>query len=121
MLSDTSSPQEQVLGIKALALFAKESPNDPSWERKFSLVINCLIDQIRGVQSRDSDVFARVLNSPPKQLNSCQQVQQLFLQGLRSLLQFVPGHVQGEDVRRIVRCMLEVRRWIDLYQSIHLV
>jgi hypothetical protein len=113
MLSDTSSPQEQVLGIKALALFAKESPNDPSWERKFSLVIHCLIDQIRGVQSRNADDFARVfLNSPPKQLNSYQQVQHLFLQGLRSLLQFVPGHVQSEDVRSIVRCMVEVRSFL---------
>ena len=110
MLSDSSSPQEQVLGIKALALFAKESPNDPSWERKFALVLNCLIDQIRGVPSRDADVFARVLQSPPKQLNSCQQVQHLFLQGVRSLLQFVPGHVQSDDVSSIVRCMLEVRR-----------
>ena len=109
MLSDTSSPQEQVLGIKALALFAKESPTDPSWERKFSLVLNCLIDQIRGVPSRDADIFARVLQSPPKQLNSCQQVQHLFLQGVRSLLQFVPGHIQNEDVKSIVRCMLEVR------------
>jgi len=107
MLSDSSSPQEQVLGIKALALFAKESPNDPSWERKFALVLNCLIDQIRGVPSRDADVFARVLQSPPKQLNSCQQVQHLFLQGVRSLLQFVPGHVQSDDVSSIVRCMLE--------------
>ena len=109
MLSDVSSPQEQVLGIKALALFAKDSPNDPSWERKFSLVINCLIDQIRAVQSRDANDIARVLKSPPKQLNSCQQVQHLFLQGVRSLLQFVPGHVQSEDVRCIVHCMLEVR------------
>ncbi len=110
MLSDVSSPQEQVLGIKALALFAKDSPNDPSWERKFSLVINCLIDQIRAVQTRDAnDIIARVLKSPPKQLNSCQQAQHLFLQGVRSLLQFVPGHVQSEDVRCIVHCMLEVR------------
>ena len=109
MLSDTSSPQEQVLGIKALALFAKDSPNDSSWERKFSLVMNCLIDQIRGVQSGDADVFARVLKSPPKQLNSCQQVQHLFLQGVRSLLQFVPGYIRIEDVRSIMRCMLEVR------------
>eukprot|EP00985_Skeletonema_marinoi_P016929 scaffold9212_cov164-Skeletonema_marinoi.AAC.1 len=89
MLSDSSSPQEQVLGIKALALFAKESQNDPSWERKFALVLNCLIDQIRGVPSRDADV------------------QHLFLQGVRSLLQFVPGHVQSDDVSSIVRCMLE--------------
>jgi hypothetical protein len=109
MLSDKSSPQEQILGVKALALFAKESPRDPSWERKFSLVMTCLIDQIRNVPSRDAENFARVLKSPPKQLNSCQQVQHLFLQGVRSLLQFVPGHVQSEDVRRIVRCMLEVR------------
>lgn len=109
MLSDVSSPQEQVLGIKALALFAKDSPNDPSWGRKFSLVINCLIDQIRAVQSRDANDIARVLKSPPKQLNSCQQVQHLFLQGVRSLLQFAPGHVQSEDVRCIVHCMLEVR------------
>ncbi|KAL7500870.1 hypothetical protein ACHAWT_010371 [Skeletonema menzelii] len=107
MLSDTSSPQEQVLGIKALALFAKDSPNDPSWEQKFSLVLQCLIDQIRGVPSRNADVFARVLQSPPKQLNSCQQVQHLFLQGIRSLLQFVPRHVHSDDVRIIVRCLLE--------------
>ena len=109
MLSDTSSPQEQVLGVKALALFAKESPNDPSWDRKFTMVLKCLIDQIKSAPSRDAKVFVRVLQSPPKNLNSYHQVQHLFLQAVRSLLQFVPGRVQSEDVHSIVQCMIEVR------------
>lgn len=43
MLSDTSSRQEQYLGIQALALFASEHSRHQSWDEKFSLVLNCLI------------------------------------------------------------------------------
>jgi len=43
MLSDGLSPHEQSLGIKALSLFAKESPNHPSWEMKFPVVLDCLL------------------------------------------------------------------------------
>ena len=43
LLSDTRSPHEQSLGIKALALFAKEEPNHYSWEEKFPAVLTCLL------------------------------------------------------------------------------
>jgi hypothetical protein len=43
MLSDRLSPHEQSLGIKALALFAKENPCHPSWHEEFPLVLNCLL------------------------------------------------------------------------------
>jgi len=46
MLSDKSSPHEQQLGISALALFAKENTNDPSWNKKFSSVLACLLSKI---------------------------------------------------------------------------
>jgi len=46
MLSDKSSPHEQQLGISALALFAKENTNDPSWNEKFSSVLACLLGKI---------------------------------------------------------------------------
>ena len=46
MLSDKSSPHEQQLGISALALFAKENTNDPSWNEKFSSVLACLLSKI---------------------------------------------------------------------------
>ena len=46
MLSDKSSPHEQQLGISALALFAKENTNDPSWNERFSTVLACLLGKI---------------------------------------------------------------------------
>jgi len=47
------------------------------------------------------------IRSPTKNLSSCHQMQHLFLQGVRSLLQFVPGRVKSEQVKDIVCCMLE--------------
>ena len=47
MLSDKSSPHEQQLGISALALFAKENTNDPSWNEKFPSVLACLLGKTR--------------------------------------------------------------------------
>jgi len=46
MLSDKSSPHEQQLGISALALFAKENTNDPSWNERFPSVLACLLGKI---------------------------------------------------------------------------
>ena len=43
MLCDRFSPHERYLGIRALALFAKENPRDPSWDVKFHSVLSCLL------------------------------------------------------------------------------
>mmetsp|Transcript_11114 Transcript_11114/g.17620 ORF Transcript_11114/g.17620 Transcript_11114/m.17620 type:complete len:222 (+) Transcript_11114:486-1151(+) len=48
------------------------------------------------------------IRSPSKKnLSSCHQMQHLFLQGVRSLLQFVSVYVKSEQVKDIVRVMLE--------------
>ena len=49
------------------------------------------------------------IRSPSKNLSDCHQMQHLFLQGVRSLLQFVPGYVGREQMEAIICCMLEVR------------
>ena len=49
------------------------------------------------------------IRSPTKNLSSCHQMQHLFLQSVRSLLQFVPGYVKADQVKDIVCSMLEVR------------
>ena len=59
MLSDRLSPHEQSLGIKALALFAKDYPCHPSWHEKFPMVLNCLLGKPRIV----------CLNSDPSRTN----------------------------------------------------
>lgn len=48
-----------------------------------------------------------MIKSPSKKLSNRHEAQHLFLQGLRSLLQFVPGHVNGR-VKGVVKCLLEV-------------
>ncbi len=49
------------------------------------------------------------IRSPSKNLSACHQMQHLFLQVVRSLLQFVPSHVTSQQVEDVVHCMLEVR------------
>lgn len=107
MLSDGLSPHEQSLGIKALSLFAKESPNHPSWEMKFPVVLDCLLEHIKNMPTADFDGPVNFIRSPTKNLSSCHQMQHLFLQCVRSLLQFVPEYVQSEQVKDIICCMLE--------------
>ena len=43
MFCDRFSPHERYLGIRALALFAKENPRDPCWDVKFPSVLSCLL------------------------------------------------------------------------------
>jgi len=108
MLSDTHSPHEQSLGIKALALFAKDEPSHGSWKGQFSLVLDCLLDQIRNMPSAVFKEPVEFIRSPSKKnLSSCHQMQHLFLQGVRSLLQFVPEYVESKHVEEITCCMLE--------------
>mmetsp|Transcript_34977 Transcript_34977/g.62962 ORF Transcript_34977/g.62962 Transcript_34977/m.62962 type:complete len:1268 (-) Transcript_34977:173-3976(-) len=108
MLSDTYSPHEQSLGIKALALFAKEEPRHGSWEEKFSLVLECLLDQIKSMPTAVFEEPVDFIRSPSKKsLSSCHQMQHLFLQGVRSLLQFISGYVKSDQVKDIVCSMLE--------------
>jgi hypothetical protein len=110
MLSDTLSPHEQSLGVKALALHAKENPIDPSWNEKFPLVLSCLLDQIKTMRTADFAGPVDFIRSPSKNLSSCNQIMShMFLQGLRSLLQFVPGYVKSDEVKDIICCLLEVR------------
>ena len=137
MLSDRLSPHEQSLGIKALALFAKENPSDSSWVDKFPLVLKCLLgksivvhfscilvvilsyltclssfifsDHIKNMPTADFAGPVDFIRSPSKNLTACHQMQHLFLQGVRSLLQFVPGHVKDREAKEIICCMLEVR------------
>ncbi len=49
------------------------------------------------------------IRSPSKNLSACHQMQHIFLQGVRSLLQFVPGHVTTQQAKDVVNCMIEVR------------
>ena len=44
-------------------------------------------------------------------------MQHLFLQGVRSLLQFVSGYVKSEQVKDIVDCMLEVRPYHEIHSD----
>ena len=145
MLSDRS-PHEQSLGIKALALFAREEPRHRSWEGNFPSVLGCLLGEIAfsraclfvndpgrkalakrlsfctcctgQIKNMPTAVFEEpvdFIRSPSKKcLSSCHQMQHLFLQGVRSLLQFVPIYVKGEQVKHIVCGMLEVR---DFFKS----
>jgi len=57
--------------------------------------------------------FGPLDNSPTKYLSSRHQMQHLFLQGVRSLLQFVPGHVKDCQVKGIIYCMLEVINFVS--------
>jgi len=107
MLSDRLSPHEQSLGIKALALFAKENPTHPSWDEKFPLVLDCLLDHIKKMPTAEFYGPVDFIRSPSKNLSDCHQMQHLFLQGVRSLLQFVPGYVGREQTEAIICCMLE--------------
>jgi len=110
MLSDTSSRHEQYLGIQALALFAKENPHHPSWDAKFLIVLDCLTGLIKWTRTGGDNEFDNqfeVIKSPSKKLSNRLEAQHLFLQGLRSLLQFVPSHVNGR-VEEVVNCLLEV-------------
>jgi len=108
MLSETHSPHEQSLGIKAMALFAKEERRHYSWEEKFPLVLGCLLDQIKKMPTAVFEEPVDFIRSPSKKnLSSCHQMQHLFLQGVRSLLQFVSMYVKSEQVKDIIRVMLE--------------
>lgn len=111
MLSDQySSPHQQSLGIKTLVLLAKENPLDPSWEDKFPCLLNCLLDHIRDVpvNSVNKSGSLDFMSSPMKNLSSNHQMQYLFLQAVRSLLQYIPGHFKSDDqLKSIIHCMLE--------------
>jgi len=111
MFSDQySSPHQQSLGIKTLVLLAKENPLDPSWEDKFPCLLNCLLDHIRGVpvNSVNKSGSLDFMSSPMKNLSSSHQMQYLFLQAVRSLIQYIPCHVKSDDqLKSIIHCMLE--------------
>ena len=56
------------------------------------------------------------IRSPTKQNRSaCHQMQHLFIQGVRNLLQLLPGHVKNEEIKKIITCMLEVRLISSVY------
>lgn len=66
-------------------------------------------DHIKKMPSTDFTGPVDFIRSPTKNLTACHQMQHLFLHGVRSLLQFVPGHVKDREVKEIINCMLEVR------------
>jgi hypothetical protein len=108
--SQYSSPHQQSLWIKTLVLLAKENPFDPAWEDKFPCLLKCLLDHIRDVPNNSANKSESLdfLSSPIKNLSSSHQMQYLFLQAVRSLLQYIPGHVKnGDQLKSIIHCMLE--------------
>jgi hypothetical protein len=111
MLSNQySSPHQQSLWIKTLVLLAKENPLDPAWEDKFPCLLNCLLDHIRDVPNNSVNKSESLdfMNSPMKNLSSSRQMQYLFLQAIRSMLQYIPGHVKSDvQLKSIIHCMLE--------------
>ena len=66
-------------------------------------------DHIKNMPTADFAGPVDFIRSPSKNLTACHQMQHLFLQGVRSLLQFVPGHVKDREAKEIICCMLEVR------------
>jgi hypothetical protein len=54
-------------------------------------------------------LFAR---SPSKNLGPAFESQHLYLQGIRSLLQFVPGRFEEKHIKVVMDCLLEVRELI---------
>lgn len=131
MLSDTSNESEQFLGIQVLALFAKDHSDHESWNSMFGVVLELLLGECvsclkimsiddslihhlrnfygiglaNNAQSDDGLHFAR---SPSKKLESTHEAQQLYLQGIRSLLQFVPNRFEESQVKDVMTCLLEV-------------
>lgn len=67
-----------------------------------------LVDHIKNMPTAEFNGPVDFIRSPSKNLSSCHQMQHLFLQGVRSLLQFVPCYVKAEQVKEIVCGMLEV-------------
>lgn len=108
MLSDQySSPHQHSLGIKTLVLLVKENPFDPAWEDKFPCLLDCLLDHIRDVPVNQSGLLD-FMSSPMKNPSSSLQMQYLFLQAVRSLLEYVPGYVKSDDqLKSIIHCMLD--------------
>ena len=117
-LSDRSEPGEQRLAVKALALYAKENgrdlsplPSATSGGDAYSRVMGCLLDQIAAVRDADDDMAGGGAFASPsrKGMSPRHQMQHIFLQGVRSLVQFVPVRLETGEVRRIVDSLMEVR------------
>ncbi|KAL7549316.1 hypothetical protein ACHAWF_012582 [Thalassiosira exigua] len=105
---DGFAGHERVLGVKALALFAREEPNHPSWDGRFDRVLACLLDRIRDAPTDNAlNDHVDFIRSPSKSLGPHRQVQHLFLQGVRALLQFVPMRVGRDQARDVIDGMLE--------------
>ena len=119
-LSDGTEPGEQRLAVKALALYAKENGRDlhssssPSGGRGdgYSRVMGCLLDQIAA--ARDGPGAVAAFASPSRKgMSPRHQMQHILLQGVRSLVQFVPARLEAGEVRRIVDSLMEVREKKD--------
>jgi hypothetical protein len=108
MLSDVHNPSEQYLGIQVLALFAKDNSNHDSWNEMFTTVLDILLSEIRKTQSDPGYESLHFVRSPSKNLGDRYEAQHLFLQGIRSLLQFVPGRFGDEQIKDVMICLLEV-------------
>lgn len=113
-LSGRDGPGEQRLAVKALALYAREngrdlSPSSPSGGGGYSRVMGCLLDQIAAV--RDAGDGLEAFASPSRKgMSPRHQMQHIFLQGVRSLVQFVPARLEVGEVRRIVDSLMECTR-----------
>ena len=136
MLSDTNNPPEQYLAIQVLALFAKENGEHESWDKLFGVVLELLLGKcdvskvllknscrsihpeyvvffVSGLTKNtqndkcyDTLHFARSPSN--KHLGSRYEAQHLYLQGIRSLLQFVPNRFEEKHVKEVMICLLEV-------------
>ncbi|KAL3795782.1 hypothetical protein ACHAWO_005837 [Cyclotella atomus] len=108
MLSDTDNQSEQYLGIQVLALFAKDHSDHESWDSMFDVVLELLLGLSKNAQtaqdSRNNLLFAR---SPSKNLGPAFESQHLYLQGIRSLLQYVPGRFEDKHIKEVMDCLLE--------------
>lgn len=117
-LSGRDGPGEQRLAVKALALYAREngrdlSPSSPSGGGGgYSRVMGCLLDQIAAVRDADDGPAGPGASAGPsrKGMSPRHQMQHIFLQGVRSLVQFVPARLEVGEVRRIVDSLMECTR-----------
>lgn len=74
--------------------------DSPSLYQSIGLAKNTQMNQLN-----DKSHFAR---SPSKKLGSGHEAQHLYLQGIRSLLQFVPGRFDDKQIKEVLICLIEV-------------
>jgi hypothetical protein len=65
-------------------------------------------DQIKSTKTEDVYNSTNFIRSPSKNLGTRHEAQHMFVQGLRSLFQFVPGKVNDEQIKDVICCLLEV-------------